>query len=395
MKKVAKKILAGTIVCITLISSVNFHITTVEGDAKTKIKELSNRLVQNQKNYNSKEADLLKTDFEKTDIPKDLVEDVDIDLNKVKDLDDIDSLDLHSFTTIRKDNTKTLYIFDAPIKYYDKKDNKVKFIDNSFKQSKRVCDKNEMYELENVSNSVKVFIPKKNNDSILIENEEQLSLKFCPVSEKISNVSVEKFEFLGETETCAEYKNVFGKGYHLQYVPQNTGIKENIIIEKNRKKYSFDFIVETDNVEPNSLKGKTINFVKKGTTEVAFTLGELFIKDSYVGDSNSNDHISFDNYYKIKKIGDGKYQLTYVLDKNFLKSKSTKYPVLVDPSISPISSINDAPVYSSKSTSNFASNAWIQVGNVGGSYGTGYVFFKTKEIKNYTYINPKRSKVLH
>lgn len=46
---------------------------------------------------------------------------------------------------------------------------------------------------------------------------------------------LKKSEFLGGTETCAEYKDVFGKGYHLQYVPQNTGIKENIIIEKNRK----------------------------------------------------------------------------------------------------------------------------------------------------------------
>lgn len=84
--------------------------------------------------------------------------------------------------------------------------------------------------------------------------------------------------------------------------------------------------------------------------------------------------------------------MTYILDKKFLNSKSTKYPVLVVPSISPISSINDAPVYSSKATSNFASNAWIQIGDVGGSYGTGYGFFQKKAIKNYTYINPKKIK---
>lgn len=45
MKRVTKRILAGTIACITLISSVNLQCATVEGDAKTKIREFSNRFV--------------------------------------------------------------------------------------------------------------------------------------------------------------------------------------------------------------------------------------------------------------------------------------------------------------------------------------------------------------
>lgn len=392
MIKIAKKMLAGIIVCITIISSVNYQGIFFKSSAKENREQLNNESTQKQIFSDSKDISSIKADFEKTDIPDDLLEEVDIDLNKVKDIDDVDNLELSSFTTIKKDNTKTLYIFDAPVKYYDKKHNEVKFIDNSFKKSKKRLNKNETYELENASNSIKLYVPKKNNDSILVENEEQLSLKFRPVYKKISDVTVEELEFLGETETGAEYKNVFGKGYHLQYVPQNTGIKENIIIEKNRHKYFFNFIIETDTLVPELLEGKTINFVKKDTEEVVFSLGELFIKDSYVGESNSADHISFDNYYRMKYIDDGKYQLTYVLDKNFLDSKDTKYPVLVDPSIAPISSISDAAVYSSKPTSNFGSNAWIQIGNVGGSYGTGYGFFKTKAIKNYTYINPKKIK---
>lgn len=390
MKKITKRLLAGIVVCTMIFSSINLQTMASAKKSKAKLSGLSGVKFQKYSAEKPGQIDLLKTRFKKTDIPQELVEDVGIDLGAIKDIDETDSLDLYSFTTVKKDNSKTLYIFDSPVKYYDKKENKVRFIDNSLKKSNRQVHKSVTYELENSSNNVKIYVPKKNDESILVEDKDKLSLKFKPIGKNVSNVTVEEVEFLGEAEECAEYKDVFGKGYHLQYVPQNTGVKENIIIEKNLQKYSFDFMVETNGLVPKTLEGKTIDFVKKGTTEVVFNLGELFVKDSYVGGSNRNDHISFDNSYKIRRISEGKYQLTYVLDKKFLDSKSTKYPVLVDPSISPISSIKDAPVYSSKSTSNFASNAWIQLGNVGGSYGTGYGFFQTTAIKNYTYINPKK-----
>ena len=122
-----------------------------------------------------------------------------------------------------------------------------------------------------------------------------------------------------------------------------------------------------------------------------FFWGELFIRDSYVGEPDGEDHLSIDNYYKVTEMGNSKYKLTYVLDEKFLNSKSTQYPVLVDPSISPITKIYDTPTYSKRPTENFRYNAWIQIGKVGGTYGYGRGYFKTsaEQMKKLTYINPQ------
>lgn len=138
---------------------------------------------------------------------------------------------------------------------------------------------------------------------------------------------------------------------------------------------------------PNVTKGKTIDFIDIKTKKTIFTLGEIFIKDSYPGNGKGNEHISFDNYYQIQKIDEDNYRLTYILDSEFLNSSKTVYPVLVDPSISPIKDIKDASVYSGKANENFKTNAWIEIGKVGGSYGTGHGYFQTDVIDKYKYIN--------
>lgn len=294
---------------------------------------------------------------------------------------------MYSITTIEKDNKRTLHIFDNPIKYYDKKNHEVKFINNSFKKSIKKTEHGDTYAYENAENDIKVYIPQKNDEDIAVENADGVSLKFQPYVKKEVEVVTKSFEFQNEKEEVAEYTDIFGKGYSLQYIPQNDGVKENIYIEKNRGIYQFDFEVTAKGISPSSMKGKTIDFVNNETKEIVFTLGEIFIKDSYPGNGEGNRHISFDNYYQIQKVSKDSYQLTYVLDSGFLNSSNTIYPVVVDPSVSPIKDIKDAPVYSAKANENFKTNAWIEIGKVGGSYGTGHGYFQTDVIDKYKYIN--------
>ena len=345
---------------------------------------------------NSKKKDIPKGKMKITDIPRDLIADAAIDVQNIKSIDDIDSLDLKSFTTVNADNTKTVYVYNEPIKYYDSSDNSVKFINNALKKTTR-----DKYLYENTDGEYKIFIPENIKRDIIIKDNESNDMKFRPNVETKRKAKKTISKFLGQEEEVVEYKDIFGKGYDLQYIPQNNSIKENIIIKKNRGIYEFEFIIEANGLIPDKNQGKVINFVKqkdknninltKNNSNAVFSFGELFIRDSYSGYPDGNDHISINNYYTVTDLGSYKYKLIYRLDEKFLNAKSTKYPVLVDPSISPIKKIYDAPVYTKRSSENFKNNAWIQIGKIGGTYGYGRGYFKTsaEQMKKLTYINPQ------
>lgn len=126
-----------------------------------------------------------------------------------------------------------------------------------------------------------------------------------------------------------------------------------------------------------------------GRCKIAYTLGKLFIRDSYAGEPDDADHLSFENTYRIQRADRDSYILTYVLDQEFLESDTTRYPVLVDPSITPNKDIYDAPIYSKKPSQNFGGNAYAEIGKVSSNYGVGFGYFQTKSMNRYIYINPK------
>ena len=364
-------------------------------------------------------SNVIETELEVSDIPEELLEQTDIDIDKIKDLDDIDSEDPYSITTINEDDSKTLYIFDTPVKYYDEEENTIKFIDNTLTKSDKKSTKNGTFAYENKANSIAAYIPKTSDENVVVEIGDD-SFGFKPLGNNIAKAELSTIKFLGDEEDVVEYKDVFGNGYDLHYIPQNDGIKENILIKENRGIYAFDFQLKAKGVVPAIIKeidddvaeeskfelitkgtkegiieGNTIYFVREDSDEIVYNFGELFMRDSYTGDPDDNDHYSFNNYYHIEDLGDYNYKITYVLDKAFLDSESTQYPVLVDPSITIAeSAITSAPVYSGSTmrTKNHSANAWIQIGNIGGSYGAGRGYFRTTAatMRKYTYINPNK-----
>lgn len=336
-----------------------------------------------------KEQELIEnTDFSLSDVPEELLENANVKSEEVKDIDGVDNLDLHSFTTVNKDQSKTLHVFESPVKYYDKEENEIKFIDNDFMQSNEIISGNDSYAYENKDNAIKVYLPENSREYVTIMNQEESSLSFSPMGEKEVPVRKKTVKFLGEEEKVAEYGDAFGQGYDLQYIPQSEGVKENILIHENKGKYEFSFHVKAPGLMPDQREGQQISFLDEGG-EVVYTLGKLFIRDSYVGEPDDADHLSFENTYRIQQADRDCYILTYVLDQKFLESETTQYPVLVDPSITPNKDIYDAPIYSKKPSQNFGGNAYAEIGKVSDNYGVGFGYFQTKSMHRYIYINPR------
>lgn len=161
------------------------------------------------------------------------MENANVNSEEVKDIDGVDNLDLHSFTTVNKDQSKTLHVFESPVKYYDKEENEIKFIDNDFMQSNEIISGNDSYAYENKDNAIKVYLPENSREYVTIMNQEESSLFFSPMGEKEVPVRKKTVKFLGEEEKVAEYGDAFGQGYDLQYIPQSEGVKENILFNKH------------------------------------------------------------------------------------------------------------------------------------------------------------------
>ncbi len=309
-----------------------------------------------------------------------------------------DADELTSITTVNEDGTHTLYLFDTPIKYVD--NGNIKFIDNTIKKVSNASG-GDTAELSstlltpitntsgytNAANCFDVNMPSSINQGVSLEYGD-LKVSIFPSSLSSAKATLKTVGFRGTTEQVVEYRDVFGSGTHLQYVPTNKGIKENIVLDKYSGVNTFNFTINTGDYYPLYTEGEAIPFVDPSTDKITFILGQVDARDSYTGD-DTDGHFTLYNSLSLTKIKDGIYSLTVTIDPEFLTNKNTVYPVIIDPSVTLSSGIfYDTTVYSGKpDTQTFYSSAYNIVGYHGSSYGTGIAMIKTKMLSDYTYIN--------
>ena len=139
-----------------------------------------------------------------------------------------DAEKLNYLTVINDDGTKTTRIFNRPVKYIE--DNKIKFIDNALKKSYKVKSLFTTYEYENSQSDVKLYLPAKIKDGLLMQSE-NMALRLTPVNSSEAKVRLKEFTFAGDTQSAAEYPNAFGEGAHLQYAAISGGLDNTIKVQ--------------------------------------------------------------------------------------------------------------------------------------------------------------------
>lgn len=164
---------------------------------------------------------------------------------KVIGIESSKSEDLSSITAINDDGSRTLTMFDEPIKYIDSNTGKVEYIDSTLIESMK-----DGVAYENKANKIEVLLPEIINDGVNVNmpdanGKEKYVIKMTPQTEKTANQkasSVNKFAS-SLSEVC-EYSSVFGSFAHLQYSPISTGLKESIVLDKYTGQNEFAFVVE-------------------------------------------------------------------------------------------------------------------------------------------------------
>ncbi len=297
--------------------------------------------------------------------------------------------DPYTFIVNNEDGTKTQYRYDIPVKHKD--GNKISFRNPKIAKAnflKRVFTK---YEYESVENDIKSYFPQKLKDGVLLEYKDY-SVEVSPVN----NVKFSSGDLTANTEqNIAKYTNVFTSKDYVEYIPVVNGLKENIVLNEYTGVNTFKFTVNIKGLVPAFMEGESIPLLDKESNELIMAIGQVDVKDSYDGKNENNDvHFSIYNSLSLEKTDvEDEYLLTVVVDKEFLESETTVYPVTIDPNIELLdtSVMRDTTVYSGMpDRQTFYTSNYNIVGNHGGSYGEGIAFFQILVMHCYKHINPEK-----
>lgn len=299
--------------------------------------------------------------------------------------------DEYTITVKNDDGTNTVHIFQTPIKYVD--DETIKLKKDTLVESSENISLFKNYAYESVDNEVKSYYPENISDGIKMEYDDY-SVSLTPILTSTQNITRStQTSTVSKIENSVLYTGTFDSNISLEYAPSLNGVKENIIINEYNGINTFEFTIDTDGLIPAKFEGDSIPLLDPTTDEMKFYIGQINARDSYVGNNENNEtHFTLYNSLKLEETAiENVYKLTVIVDKEFLESETTVYPVTVDPTIT-ISSSNvaDAPVYSGYPNTNYYTNEYNMVGYHGSSYQEAMTFVKLNSLSNYKYVNPEK-----
>lgn len=290
----------------------------------------------------------------------------------------------HTINLENKDGSNTVYLFSEPISYTDENGN-LKTKDISVEKADKKL-KSRGYEYTNGQNDYRINFSKDYNTGVQAEFD-NCSYSIIPISDYDTVGKETVAEYLNEKFEVFQYKNIYGDGTNLRFYPQLNGIKDEIVLDSNIGKNTFSFKIETNNCIA-SLDDNGAVVLKNTDDEVVQTFSKPFAYDSDFVDGIYDEHY-VDCEYTLDEISNGSYMLSVSVDKNWLESESTVYPVTIDPTTVNVDTYRDAGVYSKVPNNCYGAEETACIGR-SSEYGNGRIylqFFMPTEIKKGAKIN--------
>jgi len=314
--------------------------------------------------------------------------------------------DEYSTTYLNSDGTYTTYFYTAPIRYRDENGDLVD-IDTSIKilSEDEKEELNTEYQYSSEKTEVDILLPAEISEKqpvILTYDKYEISL--LPIngfSEKEETTSTDKKQLKSAGRSNGrvikeEIEDVNGKkkkhnnrisydaftdeklkqssqnAIELEYIPQNEGIKENIVINKNIGIYQFDFYLQLKGFIAEKTDYGAILLLDDKSKEEIGLIPVPFVYDSGDIDSDKVDYEAV--HYQLSKTDEG-YILSVLVDESYLNASERQYPVIIDPSIE---MINSAIVESHVNSKNPSVNYYGSGNNVMAvGYGTPQYISRT------------------
>lgn len=234
------------------------------------------------------------------------------------------------------DSTKSLEIYSSSIKYL-RNDGKYSLIDTRIKNVNDRWASSRGYVYRTANSDIVAYYPK------LLSADEGIAIRkgdfiyTIGMEGRISGYAeyTDINNFINKNKKAIRYENVFGKDAEFRSYPTSLGANCEIVLNKKliSNKFSFKLNLNDPTVDVSLDSGGYVTMTKEipntrgiPTAEILGIIQVPLVKDSSAK-SNNNEHFSYKNFLEIKKLGDGSYLLTATIDKKFINSPTTKYPI--------------------------------------------------------------------
>ena len=249
----------------------------------------------------------------------------------------------HTINLENKDGSNTVYLFSEPISYTDE-NGKLKTKDISVEKQTDKKLKSNGYEYTNGQNDYRIHFSTNSSTGLYIEFDNS-SYSIIPQSDNSAEGAESTSEILGERFEDFEYKNIYGEGTNLKFYPQLNGVKDEIILNSNIGKNIFSFKLTTSNCKAVLNNDGTVSLISNDNGESVQTFSAPFAYDSKYIEGDKNEHY-IDCSYSLKEVDDNTYIMSVNVDKSWLESENTTFPITIDPVTANIANYRDAGVYS-------------------------------------------------
>ena len=325
--------------------------------------------------------------------------------------------DIYSLTTNKNDGSHNTTVYSVPIKFENKNGEK-EFIDTSIVSNGLIEKIFQDYQYKNKANNLTTEFSTNINKGVRFTTDGSI-LEMKPkgsVSSQSNKTNVQVSTDIktgsinSDINDAFIYHNAFGADTEVKYYNTNTGVKEDIILNRNIGKNRFEFEINTNGDIPKLTQGseQIEIYDKNDLSKLKYRFGSLYAYDSYtpepdlnspetiemdlsVQEGNLDDivytdgeqpfhHFTLDCHYELTDLGDSKYKVTIVVSEEWLNHPYVVYPVTIDPPISATSSqsnIDDTYAPESRPNANYVNSDRIRFGLYEGKRCYSYLRFIT------------------
>ena len=273
--------------------------------------------------------------------------------NRLREQED----DLYTLIYQNQNGDNTMFCFSYPVKYIDEngtvKDKSTKISATSHREN---------YSFVSADNDIVTYFPTLlTSETLLSLEKDDVSITMYPINVKSQLKSITGVNNIAKASNINEssgivrdsvtYANVFGAETSIRYSLTYEGIKEEIILEKRCGINKFEFKINIGSLIPSYGDDGSIVLKKPSSNEASCFLSPIVAYDSLGTEItvDSLSHITHKNSMSFSKLdNNGNYKITVVVDKDFLESPETEYPVYIDPSFTISTSnaqIEDTTIY--------------------------------------------------
>lgn len=247
--------------------------------------------------------------------------------NHVQRLYEDEGEDLNKIVFLNVDGSKTMYLFDFPVKYINEagsiQDIRLEIVNNASK----------MGEFQTAANDVVTTFPEKFTDGISLKGNET-EILLAPVlptanSDKVQVANRITTNMVANSTAQRVDKNTVEYQYDskttVEYSLTYTGFKEDIVVSEYTGQTEYPFRLYTNGLTLEEIDGSYFLVDENG--DIQATIGDIII---FTADERNN---AFGSIVPTTIVEDEEYLLTIVVNADYLADPNTAYPIRIDPTI--------------------------------------------------------------